>query len=151
MALETEYRGHVIKYDGDRDEFVVVGLAYRSAKLSLCKARVDKFDLELRRIGNVRVLTLGFRNEYEATEATSIDADGKSLYVIRRSGNKTERGKVDLSKTVRDTPENRATFEKANGLRDQARKLEREASALIEAIPRMTVAELRGEAVEYDL
>lgn len=145
MSISVEHAGVEIKYREDSDEWVVIGHNYSSPKLSNCRKKIDEFGRDIRRLDNVRLIKVG-HSAPVFMEATTIAEDGRNVFVVKREGNRTSRGKERISDLIADTPEHRAVLDEVKEWQDEADVLSKRARDAIAALPRVTPSDLRPEA-----
>lgn len=147
--IETEYKGHKIRWSDNEDQWVVSGWdKMQGPSLAKLKQRIDKELLEVRKAGAVRCLrvmtSLGSSTLEDATVVEYLGGNQVAAMLpvaFDRTG-KLSRQHVNLSYLAHDTWEVRDAVERASALKRKAEELSRQADSIIKAIPRLTVADI---------
>lgn len=161
--IKIEYRGIIVTYSDNFDEWWASEMNYSNVSLAKVKARIDKFYLDQRKASAVECFEISQNHhlaDNKATESTIIEfvktrygrvnydttpatreVEGYQVAVIaRREGReRAARRETDLKYLMPNTPEALAAFDHANELRRIANAHERAARDAFEAIPRVTV------------
>lgn len=144
--IEIEYNGFRVAYSENSEVWVCYDLNLEAEKLSGLKAKISKVMAEARRVENVPVIEIGFRNEFAVV--TLLDGDEvwimKSGDDVSGKRNKTRREKVKMTDLVLDTPENRASIEAFEKEVVRIRNLEKANRERLASIPRVTSETLKS-------
>lgn len=161
--IKIEHRGYTIRFNENADEWTCSEADYYSSpSLSKVKAKIDKMLLDVRKASSVTVFEIshGFgrmsRYESKLTEfvKTKHDKDwrGNALppshivaSVAARDGTKKPaRREMKLSDMMPDTPEAHAAYAACETLFREAKAAEKRAIAAFDAIPRVTLDDIRA-------
>lgn len=142
--IKTEHNGHGVRYVENQDVWRCWELDVEANTLSALRAKINKIDADGRRLDNVNVLLLEYDGSSHEAVATILSGDHAWL-MIGKDG-KPQRRKEKLSRIVLDTPDNRRLLKDAQTALFAARKADKTAREMIEAIPRVTTEALRGLA-----
>lgn len=163
--IETIYRGHVIRYNDNSEEWYcsdLEGKGYSNAKLSRIRAAIDKIYLDRRKSASIKCLEIAyggprrFGTIYDAviTEyigpvmTTDYKTGGKKLdhhkiaVSAKRDGDKMTRKEMKLSDVAKDSSEIRDAYEAYAKAYEQAEELHRKAYEMWQAIPRLMIEEI---------
>lgn len=147
MSLKVTHNGYEIEYDEGRDRWECPAINYDAPTLSGCKKLVDKYDLEERRIHKVPVLITGYYGErLEECFITSIErreegVENTHVWVVKKKSGSRE--KKSLREVFPNTPETIRLFAERDKVAEQVRELNKKHTAMLEAIPRMTLQDIK--------
>ena len=157
--IRIEYHDHQIAYREEKDVWVCRVLSMEASSLAALKAKIDKFDADLRRLPGVPVLFIGSHispgPSFEEWGATLLAEGEKEVWLAKtkRKGTPAEtkvREKRSLSGLVLDTPENRQALEEAHETYRRGAELQTQARAMQDMIPRVTATELRTVSERWE-
>ncbi|MER9833401.1 hypothetical protein NKJ28_00290 [Mesorhizobium sp. M0145] len=162
--IETTYRGHLIRYGENSDEWYCRDLEVGGGShvsLAKLKAKIDKMYLDLRRKAAVKVFEVngGYSSKPSITEATIIEyvrpfaeKDWKGVVgrtrhkvatVAQRNGSeRASRAEKELSDLMPDTSEAQAAFAEALRLAEIAAEAQKAATEALNRIPRLTLDDI---------
>ena len=165
MALETEYRGYLIRYSENGDEWTCYdmgsGAAASAPTLSKMKAKIDKYLLGIRKEAAVECLELETYSGLRITDAVIIEYLGpkvegggwnrkpahvsshKVAAMAQRTGReRTSRRETDLRDFIPNTPAANEAIDLARRLGNAAKDAERAYKEAVAAIPRLTIDDI---------
>lgn len=172
--LIIHYRGYEIRWNDNLEEWSCDDLSGKlrsSDKPSKLKAAIDKMYLDRRKAAAVAVLEVTYGGhsrgelidakvtEYLGSRRDSRYVKGKSEYydrhkvavsALRGSNDKISRQEKELTDLAMDTPEVREAYARYSDLYNQAKELDRQANAAREAIPRLTIEDIKPLVELYE-
>lgn len=153
--LTTEYAGHAIVYDENRDLWRCRSLDLEAKTLSALKTKVGKVVADARRISVPVLVKDGtYGTSFKEANVLMLDADGTSAwaavedYVTARGGwgrgtKQMTRRKFPIVNLVEITPETEARIAELKARAEEVREAQDRQRAADAAIPRLTVERLR--------
>jgi hypothetical protein len=165
-SIEIEYRGHVIRYSENADEWTCYDLnSYSSPKLSNVKQRIDKMYLDQRRKSALPcyILEGGYdiHGPLRKIEASIIEYVGPehrrdhsrgmtadvvdhkvATTAVRHGNERASRTVSELSGLMADTPEALAAFDQAVALYKKARAAWDAYREAVKQIPRVSLDDI---------
>lgn len=153
MSIETKHGEHTIAYSENEDIWRCWDMNVEGKTLSAVKQKLNKIDAENRRVASVPVVIVSdWGSGVEGTGVVTLRDGERAAWtmVSKKHYAKPRREKVRLASMVLDTPENRAKLNEYTALRKIASDASKAASAHLEAIPRVTDADLAGLAEDTD-
>jgi hypothetical protein len=149
MAIKTEHNGYEITYSENEDLWRCWTLELEAKTLSALKTKMNKLDADRRRLDMPQVWHLTYSGP-KLKKATLIE-DG-AVWLLAGGDDKRgrQREKVGLENTVIDTPANRQAIEMYVAAEEVARKAQRTAYEMRQAIPRATAADLMALKVRTE-
>jgi hypothetical protein len=175
-TIELDYNGRTVLFREDMDEWSCHEVKLKAKSLSTLKRKLDKLDGEARRVScpvirlpdrygrwdgePANVVMLAKRNDWERMRydeqpdklAGLHDRYVPTVWLMVPNGNHPpERRKVRLDECALPNDSTRIALQEAKRLRAEAERLEKEADAVIAAIPRVTMDDLTGKVAEDNL
>lgn len=158
MSLQTQHNDHVIWYSEQNDEWEYSALDLSAKTLSALKTKINAFDAKERKLGDngVELLYIGHRR-FSSREplaikvrATMLDKGDLERYpVVWISHVETkQREKCGFHSLILNTQENMEVLAEADRLEKEAAAITKKAQAMKEAIPRITVDQVKAMALE---
>ena len=140
--LTTTYKDYVIQFNESHEEWEVDGTNISSVTFRGAKAKIDRMDAELRKLGTgVPVFVIVWR-AIASAKAVNLDAEEGSVWVKLPKG----RRKEQLDCVVLDTPETRQLVDKYFDLCRKSDELHIQSSEILATIPRATEESLKKAA-----
>lgn len=160
--IETEYRGHTIRYNDNSDEWSCSDLGFRSSHQSLkkVKERIDKMYLDLRKAAALPCYEISTYGDPSKTEAkiteyigARFERDYKSnerklkgykvaVVAKRRNNDKASRAEADLESLMPDTPEALAVFAEVEAAYEKVKAAKAVYDETVARLPRLTVDDI---------
>lgn len=172
MALETSHRGYTIRYSENEDKWrsYDAGDGMEAETLSKLKEKIDRMIAKQKKVTAINFFVLendvgGGKNGLTEAKMTAYlgpkignvsysslkkEVKGHSvevIYVARKYGKRDEkaaRRSIDLSDCCPDTAEAHAALAEANRLGALAKRAAEDHRKAIDAIPRMTLADIEA-------
>jgi len=165
--ITLEYNGRELMFREDDDQWSCHALRLHAKNLTALKRKIDKLDSEARRV-SVPAVRLDGHNEGSRVDVVLIakpkdwDRAGYSgdaynqrvpaVWVLKSGGNQQERVKVSLGGLAHANEETARSLKEVVRLRAESKRLDKEADAVVAAIPRLTLDDLAAKgATEEDL
>lgn len=159
MTIETTHNGKRITLNEEGDFWECREIALEAKSLSALKKKINDFDAVERRLGSGVVLrkidnyrSYGAKEAAPLVRATMLDKDFEpgathiAVWISHVDGGQRE--KVGIHSLILDTPENLAALAEESRLRREADALVKKATQVRDAIPRMTVDQIKALALE---
>ncbi|TIT80123.1 MAG: hypothetical protein E5W57_04120 [Mesorhizobium sp.] len=164
--IETTYRGHLIRYGENSDEWYCSDLESGNnshASLAKLKAKIDKMYLDLRKKAAVKAFEInpGYMGRLpECIEATVTEylktfteknwkgVEGPTRHkvaavALRRDNDRASRAEKELANLMPDTPEAHAAYAEALRLYEVTKAAQLAADEAFKAIPRLSLDDIR--------
>lgn len=163
--MKTEYRGHVISYSENSDEWWCSDIGYSNVSMAKVKARIDAVYLKLRKESAVPCYEIGSYGSGRdlLTEATVIEylkeiwegggwdskprrlTNHKVAVVAQREGStRASRRETELSRLAKATPETLAAADVARERYAEYLAAQKAYEAAVAAIPRLTIEDVEA-------
>lgn len=163
MSLSTDHRGHTIMWSDNSDNWYCSDFSFSHASLSKVRDNIDKMYRDLRKASSVRCLYVRCGDDPNVGEATLVEYIGPktergtsslappkvvghrvAAMRLGYGGSRVARQSDSLSDFAPDTPEVVEAMDKAREKCRAARALMKEADAIVQAIPRLKLADIEG-------
>lgn len=133
MLIKTTHRGYEISYSEVDDLWRCQSLWPEDASLSKLKEKINRIDVEVRRIDAVPAYLINYDNT-EEVKVTSLTDERTHAWIVQDS----RRSKAPLAKLVPITDETRKQAAEVKRLINEARLLREKSVEIVSELPRMT-------------